>query len=358
MQDSKWRFRKLATNAYPIVGPQASASPVTVAIELKNFEQVGTIARMFVRIVGNIIVAGAAPGVATGRDNPEALLVQMTLKTTPDLGVNIINNLSARGLIRYNLFERGYLIKAATVPDTAATVPVDFSYEVNFRNPLAIKPVEYSLPLALFSSAQLQLQFGGKEQLFSVTANTWDLTGVRIEIWADMDMGIAGTFHMTCFDERTFQNVTATQSDFPLLNMPPGYVYTGLLLRTEGALALVNNILNSWTVQGAGRVWTPQGDVNALQIQRWNRETNLTDPAVVQTGLFFINALRDGMLSNAIDSLDSQLDMKTDVTFQAGTVPNVLTLTSKRCIPNALQLAGVVAAQATTTTGTSAASQQ
>jgi hypothetical protein len=354
MQDAKWGFRRLTSQAYPIVGAQSSVSPAPVNIELKNFEQIGVLSRLLVRVFGNITVAGAGPGVATGRDNPEALLTLMNLKTTPDLGINVINNMSARGILRQQMYERGYLIKAPTVPDVAGVIAVDFTYDINFRNPLAVKPVEFSLPLAFFSSAQLQMQFGSREQLFSGGApNTWDLSNLTIEIWADLDQGIAGVFHMTSFDERSFAAIVASQTDFALTNIPVGYLYTSMLLRTERNNVLVNDILNSWTVQGGGRLWMPQGDRNALEIQRWNRDTNLNDPAVVQTGLYFINALRDGMITNTIDSLDSQLDLKADVTSGAGT--QFLTLVSKRTIPNALSLSPVVAAGAVGTTGANAA---
>lgn len=344
MQDAKWNSRKLTSFNYPVLGANASVSPVTTNIELKNFEQLGVIARLFIRIVGNIVVAGGAPGAATGRDNPESLLTLLQIKTTPDLGVNIVNNMSARGLLRQQMYERGYLIKAPIVPDIAGVVPVDWELDINFRNPLAVKPVEFSLPLSFFQSVQMQMTFGGREELFTGGANTFDLSGLTVEIWADMDQGIAGVFHMTCFDERSFNPITASQTDFQLLNIPPGYLYTSLLMRSERNNALVNDILNSWTVQGGGRVWMPQGDRNALHIQRWNRDTNLTDPNVVQTGLYFLNALRDGYLTNAIDSLDSQLDLKADVTSGAGA--QFLVLDSKRCIPNALNLNPVAAAGA------------
>lgn len=350
MQDAKWGNRKLTSANYPIQTIAASVSPNTLNIDLKQFEQTGVLSRMFVRISGNIIVAtvgGGAAGTATGRDNPEALLVQMTLKTTPDLGVNVINNMSARSLLRQTMFERGYLIKAPSVPDVAGTYAVDWEFEVNFRNPLAIKPVEYSLPLALFSQALLQLQFAGKEELFSGgDGNTWDLTGLQMQVWADMERAIAGTFHMQCFDERTFTAITASQSDLQLPQIPAGYYYNTMMLRMERNNVLVNDILNSWTLQGGGRVWMPQGEQNALYLQRNNRETNITDPAVDQTGLYLINGLRDGMQSNAIDSLDSQLDIKIDVT--SGATVQFPILVTKRVIPNALELSGVLAAGGST----------
>lgn len=353
MLDAKWGFRKLTSVGYPQLGANASVSPAPVNIELKNFEQTGVLSRLFIRIVGNIVIAGAGAGAATGRDNPEALLTLFNLKTTPDLGVNVVNNMSARGIIRQQLFERGYIIKAPVVPDLATTIAVDFSYDINFRNPLAVKPVEFSLPLAFFSSCQLQMQFGGREQLFSGGTNTWDLSGLQVQVWADLEQGIAGTFHMSSFDERSFNPITASQTDFQMLNIPVGYLYTSMLLRTERANALVNDILNSWTIQGGGRVWTPQGDINALEIQRWNRDTNISDPNVNQAGLYFMNALRDGMITNSIDSLDSQLDLKADVTSGAGS--QFLILVSKRSIPNALSLQPVVAAGAAGSTGAVAA---
>lgn len=353
MYDAKWNFRKLTSVNYPVLGANASASTQTVNLELKNFEQLGVLARLIIRVVGNIVVAGASAGTATGRDNPEALLTLANLKTTPDLGVNVINQMSARGFLRQPEFERGYLIKSAAVPDAAGTYAVDFTFVTNFRNPLAIKPAEFSLPLAFFSSAQLQLQFGSRDQLFSGGTNTWDLSGLQIQLWADMDQGIAGTFHMTCFDERSFAPITASQTDLQLLNIPVGYLYTSMLLRTERNNVLVNDILNSWTIQSGSRIWTPQGDINASIIQRWNRETNLSDPNVDQTGLYFINALRDGMITNSIDSLDAQLDIKLDVT--SGATQQFPILVSKRSIPNALVLQPVVAAGAVGQAGAAAA---
>jgi len=343
MQDAKFAKRKLTTVNFPILGANVSASTQQVNLELKNFEQNGTLARLWIRIAGNIVIAGAGAGAATGRDNPEALLVNTTITTTPDLGVNVVNNVSARGLIRQALFERGYLKKSPAVADVAGTIAIDSMLPINFKKASSIKPVEYSLPMAFFSSIQLQMTFGSRDQLFSGGTNTWDLSGLRIEIWAEYDRNVAGVFHMTCFEERSFPAITASQTDFQLQNITPGFVYTDMLWRTERNLALVNDILNSLTVQGGGRVWLPQGDINALWIQQMNRE-NLVDPAYDPTGLYYLNALIDGYLTNALDSLDSQLDLKADVTSGAGS--QFIILTSKRCKPNALQVNPIAATAA------------
>jgi hypothetical protein len=332
MIDALFGFRKLTTVPYGINGPQASASPNTLNVELKNFLQTETISRLMIRVVGNIIIAGAGAGAATGRDNPESLLINCVLKGTPSLGVNFINNVTARGLRKLTAYDRGYDIKATTVPDTAATVPVDFTFVANFKMPGSVNPIEYGLPSAVFSSLLLSLQFGGREQLFSGGTNTWDLTNIQVQVWADYDNGVAGKFHVLELFERSFQ-VTGTTQDLSLQNLEPGYMYTHMLYRAEQNLALVQTILNSIAIRSAGREWLPKGDVNALEIQRWNRETHISDPNFVQTGLYWVPCLRDGMYTRSIDSTDTRLDVRADVNFTGGTDQDFLILTGRRIIP-------------------------
>lgn len=339
--DALFGFRKVFTSNYPVLGAQVSASPNTLNLDLKNILQKETLARLLIRVSGNIVIAGAGAGVATGRDNPEAILVNCNLKTNPTLGVIAVNNLTARGLRTMNIFERGYGIKATTVADAAGTTAVDFSFTLNFKMPGSINPVEYALPLAMFESALLQLTFGGREQLFTGGTNTWDLSGLTIQLWADYDTGIAGQFHVMEFFERAF-TITGAQTDFPLNTLEPGYVYTHFLYREEIANALVATLLNSITMQSAGRVWLPQGDVNRAEIQRWNRESHLSDPAIVQTGLTFIPALRDGMYTRAVDALDSRLDIKLDVNNPGGGTQQIV-LVGRRIIPLGLNAVGAKA---------------
>lgn len=332
MIDALFGFRKLASPSYPIQGPQASATPKPVPIELKNYLQTETLSRLLIRVVGPIVVAGSGAGTATGQDNPEGLITNVVLKGTPSLGVNFIDNITERGLRKFSAFDRGYDIKASTVPDTAATVNVDFSITVNFKMPGSVNPIEYSLPSAVFSSLLLTLTLGSRDQLFSGGTNTWDLTGLQIQIWADFDNGVAGKFHVVDFYERLFQ-VTGTTTDFQFNNLEPGYTYTHFLFRTEQNLALVNTILNEISLRSAGREWLPKGDVNATEIQRWNRDTHISDPNFVQTGLYFLPALRDGMYTRAVDASDTRLDMRASVNFTGGSDQDYVILTGKRIIP-------------------------
>lgn len=331
MIDALFGFRKLTTMPFPIAGANASASPATLNIELKNYLQTETIARLLIRVVGNIVIAGAGAGAATGRDNPEALLVNAILKGTPTLGVLFVNNLSARSLRKLTAFDRGYDIKATTVADAAGTTAVDWSFDINFKMPGSVNPIEYSLPAAVFSSLLLQLTFGSREQLFSGGTNTWDVSGLQVQVFADFDNGVAGKFHVMETYDRQFQ-VTGTTTDFQFNNLEPGYVYTHFLLRAESSQALVQTILNEISLRSAGREWIPKGEVNALEIQRWNRETHISDPAFVQTGLYFIPALRDGMYTRAVDSTDTRLDMRASV--NSVSPPNdFITITGRRIIP-------------------------
>jgi len=332
MIDALWSFRKLTSPNYPVIGPQSAASPVNLPIELKNFLQTETISRLLIRFVGNIVIAGAGPGVATGRDNPEAILVNTIFKGTPSLGVNFVNNVSERGLRNLTAFDRGYNIKATAVADAAGTTPIDFTITLNFKMPGSVNPIEYALPSAVFSSLLLTLNLGGREQLFAGGTNTWDLTSVQVQIFADLDNGVAGKFHVLELYERLFQ-VTGSSSDFPFLNLEPGYVYTHFLIRAEQNLNLVQTILNEVSIRSAGREWMPKGDNNALEIQRWNRETHLSDPNFVQTGLYFIPALRDGMYTRAIDCSDTRLDMRSNVSFTGGTDQDFVIVTGRRIVP-------------------------
>jgi hypothetical protein len=59
----------------------------------------------------NVNAPGAATnGVATGRENPEGLIVNVTARHNPALGVVSKNNLTPRGVIPMSIFDRSYSI--------------------------------------------------------------------------------------------------------------------------------------------------------------------------------------------------------------------------------------------------------
>lgn len=345
MINSRWGLRKIATIPYPILGANSSVTPSPVTIDIKRYLQTPVLSRLVMRVVGNIVKAngggGADPGTATGKENPEALMTNASFQTSPSMGALNIDAMSARGLMNWNLFHRGYAILGTDITDAAATVAVDYEYVFNFREKNALVPLEYGLPLSLFSAANFTATFGGREQLFSGGSQTWNLSGLQIEFWADYDNDVAASFHAVEFFERSFP-ITATQSDFSINNLESGYIYTDLLFRTERDRALVNDIINNITIRSAGREWTPQGDKNALIIQRQNREDSLTDPSATQTGLYYVPCMRSGQFTTALDSLDSNLEVKVDVTSGAGT--QVLYVVGRRIIPQKLMVGSPVVA--------------
>ena len=338
-QPSLWGFRKLVSKPYPVAGAAATHPQNQLVIDLKDYLQTATISRLLIRVRGTVAtVFGTVTGAATGRDNPEALMVNVTARATPAVGAVSKNALTARGSLQQGIFDRGFSIHSTAIPDPTAGSPVinvDFSIPLQFKMPGAINPIEWGLPLSLFTSYQLTMTFGGRDQLFSGgTGTTWDPTGLNVEIWADYDDGVAGNFHLFEEFEQTV-NITQTQPDLQVI-LEPGFYYTHLLFIAQTALAKDNTLINGITVQSAGRVWTPQGDKNAPIIQRWNQETHVNNAAESLTGTYFIPCLRDGMYTRSIDATASRLEIKLDVTFGAG--PSFVIIRGRRIRAKALQV--------------------
>jgi hypothetical protein len=333
-------FKKLASRNYPIAGAAGSAAPAQVTFDLKDFLQHEVISRAFVRVRGNVTIAGAGAGAATNKENPEALVVDVTAKHAPALGIVSKNALTARGMIQQGIFDRGYAIHGTAIADAAGATAVDFQLPLNFKMPGAVNPIEWGLPMALFSSYQLIVTLGSREQLFTGGTNTWDPTGLVVELWADYDDGVAGSFHLVEEFEVTVP-VVQTQKDLQWI-LERGYVYTHLMFIAVTAEAKDNTVINNINVQSAGRIWTPAGDNNAPLLQRWNRESHVLNAAESLVGTYFVPLLRDGMVSRALDATQDRVELKFDVTFAAG--PTRIIVRGRRVVPQGLQVKPAAAA--------------
>jgi len=329
-----WGFRKIDSLPYPVRGSLSAANPLAVQFDLKRFLADEIVSALYVRVAGNITKVGAAPGAATGRDNPEALVTAINARSTPSLGIVSKGALSARGIVRQGMFDRGYSIQETDVTDAAEVIAIDFRLPLLFKAPGAQLPIEFGLPLSLFKSYVLEILCGGRDQLYTGgTPPTWNLDAVNVELWADYDRGVGGKFHLTEEFEQMVL-VTATQADLKV-ELPEGYVYTSLLFLAERDNVLVADIINSISVESAGRSWLPVGQGNAAMLQRWDREMFLVTPNEVQTGIYYVAALRDGMVSRALDMKAVKPDVKLDVTLGAGTVRRVI-VHGRRIVPQAL----------------------
>jgi hypothetical protein len=329
-----WGFRKVDSLPWPVRGSLSAANPVAVQFDLKRFLADEIVSALYVRVAGNITKVGAAPGAATGRENPEALVTAINARSTPSLGVISKGALGARGIVKQGLFDRGYSIQETDVSDAAETIAIDFRLPLLFKTPGAQLPIEFGLPLSLFKSYVLEVLCGGRDQLYTGgTPPTWNLDAVNIELWVDYDRGVAGKFHLTEEFEQIV-DVVATKGDLKV-ELAEGYVYTSLLFLAERDNVLVNDIINCISVESAGRSWLPFGGANAAMLQRWDREMFITNPAEVQTGVYYVAALRDGMVSRALDMKALKPDVKLDVTLGGGTTRRV-TVHGRRLVPQAL----------------------
>jgi len=334
---SLFGFRKLASKPYPLQGASVGGAQQTLKFDLKDYLQTAVVSRLLLRVVGTIAQAGSGAGVATGRDNPESLITQITAHSTPAVGAISKNALTARGTLQMGIFDRGYAIHSTALADPGAGNPtpaVDFSLPLIYKMPGSINPIEYGLPLALFTNYVLDIVCGGREQLFTGGTTTWNLAALNVEIWADYDDGVAGNFHLMEEGE-IVTPVTQTQPDLQLI-LEPGYFYTHLLFIGQTALAKDDTLINSINVQSAGRIWTPQGDKNAPIIHRWNQETHVNNAAESLTGTYFLPALRDGMFTRSIDCRASRLEIKFDVTLGGG--PSSVLTRYRRIQAQALQV--------------------
>ncbi len=330
-----WGFRKLASFPWPVRGAAAASGTQTIRFDLKDYLQKELVSQLIFRVVGSIVIAGAGAGVATGQDNPESLIVDINARHSPTLGLVSKNNLTPRGIVQQGIFDRGYSIHGTALTDAAATPAVDYQLPLVFKQPGAVNPVEWGLPMSLFTSYEFQVRCTGREALFTGGVNTWDPTNLTLEIWADFDYGVAGAFNAVEEFERTI-DVLSTKPDLQDF-LEKGFLYTHLLYIAELANVKSDAIINSITVQGGGRIWTPQGDKNYPMIQRSNRERYVNNSAESLAGTAFIAGLRDGMYTRAIDALTDRIEQKFDVTFTGGSV-NRIRIHGRRIIPKALQV--------------------
>jgi hypothetical protein len=332
-----WRFKKLTTRSYPIQGASAGSGPTNVPIEITQYAQEDVFDRLLVRVFGNVTVVGASPGTATGQPNPQALLNRLQLQTQPQYnGVVPFNNTSARSILTDAAFSRGYFLNVteSPIPDVAGTYAVDFVLELYFKRPKVRKGIQWALYLQKYTSVLLNAQFGGREQLFSGGTNTWDASSLQIELYGDSDLAVqSDEIHASEIFEQTY-NVAATQTDFPIDTLPPGYLYTDFYFQAEVDGALSNAVINNIDIEGGGRTWLAQGDSNGKMIQRCITKPELNDENQDVTGLYVI-PLRDGMFTRAVDALTAPITIKLDVT-KSGTI-TLIRLACRRMIPGAVQ---------------------
>lgn len=331
-----WRGRKVFTGPYPLTGARTSGTNKFV-VDLVKQGVVDTIDTLLVHLTGSVVVVGASAGSASGAYNPEGLLVNATLQTSPMvsqlLPVNAIGSRAAviDRAIRQRAFQFG-----TSLPNTAGTNTVEAWYYLTFKRKAAKKGIEYALPMNRWSSATLTLTLGTIDQLFTGSTNTWDMTGVTVEIYTDSDVDVFGSggpenIHASEFFELDIP-VTVTNHSFDINNLPQGCFYESLIFATEVNGALADGVINNIDVEGAGRQWLVQGDSNALFVRNELTRPLFNDPTTQSnlTGIYALT-LRDGLWSRAMDASASPIDIKLDVTFPGN--PTLIRLFGRKLVP-------------------------
>jgi hypothetical protein len=329
-----WRGRRFYTAPYPLLGARSTGTaPVPVDL-LKNIQE-DTVDTLSVHILGNVLVAGAGPGTPTGMTNPAGLITLSTLSTAPQAaGLIPVNAVSARGMfVDYAMINHAFET-FPPIPDVAGTYAVDFWLHYNFKRGDCKKGIEFAHPLKKWTTDLMTLVMGTRDQLYTGGTNTWDLSGLTIEFWADMDVNTQpDNIHAIEIFEQTF-NILASNSNFQITTLPAGVFYDNLTFCTENNGALSDGIINNIDIEGAGRFWLPQGESNASFIRNVYTRQQMFDPNQVLTGLYFI-PLRDGLWSRGIDATSQTITIKLNVTSLSATT--LVRLVGRKIVPGGIK---------------------
>lgn len=333
-----WRGKKLDTKNYPVVGVQTTGQQ-KVAFDLTKYGVKDSLAGLLVHLTGNVVIAagGGAAGTATGAYNPEGLLTLATLQTSPQINSLVqVNSVSNRMLVIDRAIRQKAFQLGTNIPNTVGTQPVDVWYYLNFKRDDADKGHEYSFPMNRWTSAILNLVLGTEDQLYSGATQTWDMTGVTVELWADEDVDVFNSggpknIHASEFFEQVFA-ITASNPAFDINTLPQGVFYDELVFTTEEAGVLTDGIITNINVNSGSRIWTLQGDGNAEFIRDQYTRPLFADPTT-QNSLrgIYILPLRDGRWSAAMDAVKDQLDIKLAITYPGS--PTTIRVMGRKLVP-------------------------
>lgn len=321
------RFRgyKVTSVQYPLAGAKATGVGKVLFDLVRNGIR-ASVDTLSIRLVGTVTVAGAGGGTASGAYNPNGLLVSANLQTSPTVAQLVpINNVTSRILTIDRALRQGAFQFGAALTDAAGAQPLDEWFHFTFKRNRARKGIEFDLPMDRWTSALLTLQLGTIDQLFTGSASTYDMTGVSVELWADLDVDCnPDNIHMVEMFEIPI-NITASNAALDINNLPQNCIYDDLIITAEDNGALSDSIINNIAINSGGRNWLLQdvdnsggGATAGFIRERWTRPL-FNDPTT-QTNLkgIYVIPMRDGMWSNGLEALNTPLDIKLNVTFTAG----------------------------------------
>lgn len=336
-----WSKRKIYSTKYTPSNP--------IVLDLSKYGVTTDFVREIdVQVTGTLDTGSGGAGTATGKTNPEDLLVNATLTTNPVVATALpFNNVTGRTLLVDDAFWRGCFRKSPAIVDNTGNNTVSISWKLHLARQGVKKGIEYGLDMTRYTSAILSLRFGDQSTLYTGSSNTWDLSTLTVNVFVTSAFNVTpNQIHAHELFEQTYP-ITQSQSDFLINNLSPGWMYTDFYFMLERNNALVNDILTNIDIEGGGRVWVPQGDTNAELIQKTFTLDNFdgsvvssddpdknTNTALI-TGIYGITMRNNsGMYSRQIDSLVAQIISKLAVTYTSGT--QQLRLAGRRMVPGAV----------------------
>lgn len=328
----KFRGNKVTSLAYPLSGA-LSTGIGKITLDLIRQGVRDPIETLSIRLVGNVVVAGGGGGTASGAYNPNGLMVQASLQTSPTVNQLLpINNVGSRIITIDRAIRQGAFQFATALTDAAGTQALDMWIHFTTYRERAKQGIEFELPMDRWTSAVLNLQLGTIDQLFTGSASTYNMSGVQVEIWTDLDINVdPPNIHAVEMFEIPL-NITATNAALDFNNLPQGCFYDDMIITSEVSGALADGVINNIYFNSGGRIWTEQDADNAEFIrERWTRPL-FYDPTTQNNlrGIYII-PLRHGRWSNGFDAIQQLLDIKFNVTY--GGNPTIIRVAGRKVVP-------------------------
>ena len=345
MNPALFRWKKVYSTPY--------VANSVIPVELTKYLQADFIEKIMVQITGTINTGSATAGTATGRTNPEDLLINATLQTSPTVLATVpVNQVSGRGLFIDRALDDGCFRKSALITDAGGSQTVNCSWVITLKRKGLRQAIEYGLDSSRYTGLLLSLTFGDQTRLFTGSSNSWStgtssLSSLTVNIFVKSGFIVAPKMiHAHEIFEQNFP-VLQTQSDFLINQLPSGFIYTDLCFLMEQNNLLTAALLNNIDIEGGGRVWLQSGEGNADEFQRtvalslFDGTASTTDDptkntnSIAITGIYPISMKQwGGMYSRMIDALTAQIIAKMDVTYASGT--QNIRLVGRRMIPGAV----------------------
>ena len=329
-----WQGHKFFTQGYPLLGAKTTGV-ANVPVDLLKQGIKDTVDTLSIHLTGNVTVAGSGPGTATGAYNPESLIVQTVETTAPTpAGLVQINGVLARGAVIDRAAILGEFTRGTTIPDTAGTHPVEAWQHFTFKRPKVKKGIEWAHFMQYWTTDLVTVTVGTRDQLFTGGTNTWDMSAVSIEFWADLDVNAnPPNIHATEIFEIDFP-ILANQQNFQINQLPAGCFYDNLYFITEDAGALVDGVIQNISIQSGGRIWLQQGENNADYIREYYTRPVFYDGTLDLTGIYILK-LRDGLYTRALDATTQPIVIFLNViSLSADTV---VRLVGRKIVPGAIK---------------------